>query len=343
MHCTVLYIATMASILSAQLSDSEKRYLVDGIADDCRIDGRSREEIRPHAIVTNSKATTESGDGHPPLVLSNGSARLMLSASGSAATHILCSVKVELGRPSESNSNQGCVMIHVEDSQASTSQSRRKADEERNYLQSIISELLGENLLDLESLCVIPNYYAFTVNVDVEILSGTAGNLVDACCHTILAALQNTLLPNITPSSTAGSANTASIKEQATSDLILESDIRQAIIPAGIERAPIVVTVTVCQRSESNSFLLVLDASLEEEACSYCQVHVAVDPPGDSEPTICSLRKTGSGALPWVLLPDITALAFQGVPKAMESYRIAKPLQILSQQQSMLQEQVSIQ
>jgi exosome complex RNA-binding protein Rrp42 (RNase PH superfamily) len=99
----------------------------------------------------------------------------------------------------------------------------------------------------------------------------------------------------------------------------------------------------VCQRAESNSYLLLLDASLEEEACSYCQVHVAVDPPGDSnsEPTICALRKTGVGSLPWALLPDITALAFQGVPKAMESYRMAKSL--LSEQHNLLQEQIAIQ
>ena len=355
-----VYPITMASNLSTQLSPSERQYILDGCADNCRNDGRTRQEIRPYTIVTSSETTRDSGstseEGYPPLILSNGSARLFLSSSGAAATHILCSVKAELGHPSEDNPYEGNIQIHVEDSLGGAALSRRQSQEERNYLQAIIAELLAPNLLDLKSLCIMPHHYAFTINIDVEILSGTAGNLIDACGHTIRAALQNTLLPSIVPSSTAASSSTGKEPTGSTSsDLLLDSDIRQATTPAGLERAPVVVTVTVCQRPSSSSstaangsFLLLLDASLEEESCSFCQVHVAVDP-GDaddndnaakSEPEICALRKTGTGSLPWALLPDITALAMTAVPTAKAAFQTSKST---SESQGLLQGQFAIQ
>lgn len=303
------------------------------------------QEMRPYTIVTSSETSSSSMDGqegYPPLILSNGSARLFLSSSGTAATHILCSVKAELGHPSEDNPCEGNIQIHVEDSLGGAALSRRQSQEERNYLQAIISELLAPNLLDLKSLCIMPHHYAFTINIDVEILSGTAGNLIDCCGHTIRAALQNTLLPSIVPSTTAAKSttSTSAVEKEPTgstsSDLLLDSDIQHARTPAGIELAPVVVTVTVCQSVSSStaagkSFLLLLDATLEEESCSYCQVHVAVDlgeggDGGTSEPEICSLRKTGAGSLPWALLPDIAALAISAVPIANASFQYSKAI-----------------
>ncbi|CAB9510624.1 complex component RRP43 [Seminavis robusta] len=313
----------MASGLALQLSESEKLYLIDGCADNCRLDGREREDIRQYTIVTSSETT--SADGHPPLMLSNGSARLILSSSGSTSTHILCSVKVEVMTPSQSQPNQGNLIVHVEDSLAANSSlSRKKNEEDRNRVQSIISELLATNLIDLESLCIIPYHYAFNVSVDVEILSGTAGSIIDACCHAIRAALQNTLLPKVVPSSIVNDAGTSMDPVgSSSSDLMLESDLSLAQTPSGIDNAAVVVTVTVCHRALTNSYLLLLDASLEEEACCFCQVHVAVDAREGTEPTICALRKTGNGSLPWELLPEITALAVKAVPMTKSSFRVA--------------------
>ena len=107
----------MASGLALQLSESEKNYLIDGCADDCRVDGREREEMRQYTIITSSsssESTEDSGSGYPPLILSNGSARLLSSSSGSSSTQILCSVKVEVCTPSQARPNQGNVLIHVE-------------------------------------------------------------------------------------------------------------------------------------------------------------------------------------------------------------------------------------
>jgi exosome complex component RRP42 len=279
------------------------------------------------------------------LILSNGSARLFFSASGTTATHILCSVKAELGHPADEKPNEGSVQIHVEDTLAAASSSRRKSEEERNYLQSILSELLAPNLLDLESLCIIPGLYAWTLNVDILLLSGSAGNLVDAASHAIRAALQNTMLPLVTPSAPSAMPSSKSdgkVTGSTSTDLLLDSDISQARPPTGLENAPVVITVTVCKAPSSSKLLLLLDATLEEEACSYCQVHVAVDP-GDgktSEPMIGALRKTGLGSLPWALLPDITSLAIHAVSKSKSAFRQAT---LTSPSQSLLQEQFSVQ
>jgi len=341
----------MASSLSIQLSPSERQYILDGCADNCRSDGRDREEFRLYTIVSSSSASEETTD--PPLILSNGSARLFLSSSGGkAATHILCSIKAELGHPSEERPHQGSLQIHVEDSLAGASSAKRQSEKDRNYLQSILVDVLGPTLLDLDALCILPYHYAFQVNVDVEILSGTAGNLIDACSHVIRAALENTFLPKVIPSSAATNNNNSKDPTGSTSsDLILESDMAQAVVPAG--SSVVGVTVTVCLRSaidnnsqQKKSFLLLLDASLEEESCSYCQVHVAVDTGEDSgeEPVVCALRKTGEGSVPWDLLPEITALAIRAVPKAKNAYKSSiKNALVSGHSKSLLQGQFEIQ
>mgnify|MGYP005845664037 CR=1 FL=1 len=323
------------------LSSSEKQYILDGCYDNCRVDGRTRDEFRLYTIVTSSESSDGSFEGHPPLILSNGSARLFFSASGTTATQILCSVKAELGHPADDRPSEGSIQIHVEDTLAAASSSRKKNEEERNYLQSILSELLAPNLLDLKSLCIIPGLYAWTLNIDIMVLSGTAGNLVDASSHAVRAALQSTLLPLVFPSTAPTSTNKSATGSSST-DLLLDSDISQAKQPVGLESAPVVITVTVCKSPSSAQLLLLLDATLEEEACSHCQVHVAVAPGHDKgeEPVIYALRKTGLGSLPWALLPDITNLAIQSISKSKSSFR---PANLTSASEALLQEQFSVQ
>jgi exosome complex RNA-binding protein Rrp42 (RNase PH superfamily) len=322
-------------MMNMMMSDSDKNYLIDGCADDCRMDGRERDEMRRYTVVTSTTPSVHNNNNNSntngPLSFSNGSARLLLS-SNSASTHLLCSVKVEVGTPSATTPHQGMVLIHVEDclAAAAGSGSRKQAEQDRSTLESLLTQLLSEHVVDLHDLCIVPYQYAFTVHVDVEILAANAGSLPEACSHVIRAALQTTLFPNIVPfSSSSSTTTTPSTTGLSTSDLILDPDISQATFRAARRDHSVVmiVTITVCQRGDS--FLLLLDASREEEACSSCQVHVTVmtypndNDTKDKEPLICALQKTGQGSLPWALLPDITTMAMNAVPKAMACYKIA--------------------
>jgi exosome complex RNA-binding protein Rrp42 (RNase PH superfamily) len=55
--------------------------------------------------------------------------------------------------------------------------------------------------------------------------------------------------------------------------------------------------------------IMILDATKQEEACAFAQVHVAVD----SQGTICAVQKAGGGSLPLPLLQDICQFAIGSV------------------------------
>ena len=106
-------------------------------------------------------------------------------------------------------------------------------------------------------------------------------------------------------------------------ELQVDADIVAAKPIPGLERVPHIVTVTIlrCKHrasaigsgassaSHMPTTILIVDATMEEEACAYAQVHIALDRSKTSEPTICALHKAGGGALPFSLLQDVTALA----------------------------------
>jgi exosome complex RNA-binding protein Rrp42 (RNase PH superfamily) len=147
---------------------------------------------------------------------------------------------------------------------------------------------------------------------DLFIIASSGGSLLDACSHVIHAALLNTQLPCVWSLPKESGDKPA---------LQVEADATKARNIPGVDKAPVIVTVTVLKcpafaldqntdKAKKPTTTLILDATVEEEACAFAQVHVAVDQSSE-EPTICSLHKAGTGSLPFGLLQDITAFALQ--------------------------------
>jgi exosome complex component RRP42 len=209
-----------------------------------------------------------------PFVFSNGSARIL-----SGTTHVLCSVKAELVHPSPHHPNQGTVELHID-----TLLGRRQ--------EELLSSLLGKLLVhDVEGLVVVPQQHVWRLGIDVLVLSHN-GSLADVCSRVIRAALQNTKLPLITPFT----------NHKGEIELNVDGDINKAVeIPLD---CPICVTVLVLPGN-----YLVVDATLEEEACALCQVRVAID----------SLKRVrgvhNQGPLQFSLKEDIIATAIQAAEK----------------------------
>ena len=88
-------------------------------------------------------------------------------------------------------------------------------------------------------------------------------------------------------------------------DLNVDGDIGNAVSVPGVEDFPIVVTVHVLKCPPKNTTALIVDATLEEEACASCHVQVAVNPHGD----VCALHN--QGPLEASLLTDILSTAVQ--------------------------------
>lgn len=332
------------------LSKSEEDYIREGCRDDCRIDGRTRTDFRTYSIIVNSEVRPADEEGNPrpfssspssaspPLILSNGSARLI---SSDQRTHLLCSVKADIVHPAINAPHEGVVELYV-DRLTAASTATRKSDDE---LQALCRSLLLNELLDKSALCILPHQYVWRITIDLYLLSVIAGSLLDAASHIIRAALQHTVLPLVTPSLTssssdhdydAGESSSSSLvppnQPGATTDLLVDSDVCAAQPLPGADRAPILATVTVLKCRDlhasysSSSFVLLHDATAEEEACSYCQVHVAVDLGSTPSvpPILCGWQTLGRGSLPLSLLPDITASAVAAAQSAHQAYRIVQ-------------------
>jgi exosome complex RNA-binding protein Rrp42 (RNase PH superfamily) len=141
--------------------------------------------------------------------------------------------------------------------------------------------------------------------VDVLVLSHN-GSLVDVCSRVIRAALQNTKLAHITPLDNAADSAHVSHDNNKTHrvELSVDGDIRNAVEAVPFDYCPIIVTVLVLDQN-----ILLVDATLEEEACASCQVQVAIDSTGQ----VRGVHNQGS--LSFSLYNDIIATAMDASKK----------------------------
>lgn len=273
--------------ITAALSTSEQRYILEGCRDDCRVDGRRRMELRHFTILASD-----------PIIMSHGSSRIFVQQ-----THVVCSIKAELVRPAAHQPTQGAIEIHV-DTLMQDSRKRRQTEQE---LQSVLTYLLADHIVDLEGLCVVPSQYVWKLHVDLVVLSAKQGSVIDVCSRAIRAALLNTKLPNLTP------LNTKQESRGAQVDLTVDSDIQKAFMPKGASECPIILTVSVLKCPPMGTPVLLLDVTLDEEVCASSQVRVAVKPNGQ----VCAVLFQG-GSLPLGMLTDITSAAIQASNNVFE-------------------------
>jgi exosome complex RNA-binding protein Rrp42 (RNase PH superfamily) len=121
-------------------------------------------------------------------------------------------------------------------------------------------------------------------------------------------------------------------------DLLVDSDYQKGQRPPHVaDLAPCIVTVSLIlvsstQKGRLPQTVLVLDATAQEEACSYAQVHVALlHPEGSDKPIVCGIRQTGTGSLPMSLLPDCVGLAVSALEKVPRAYKHAESPALLSE------------
>jgi exosome complex RNA-binding protein Rrp42 (RNase PH superfamily) len=278
--------------MSVIISSSEQKFIFDGCRENCRQDGRARQEYRSYSTVSGASSTSssEQADDHPPLALSNGSARVFLATG---ETHLLVSVKAELVVPAMSHPSSGVLDIHVD-----------FMHDKDETLGSTISNLLLPHLVDLERLCVVPNYYVWRLAIDVLVIASNGGSLLDACSRGIHAAIQTTLLPKLTHEAAPDGGKPV---------LQIDSDIKNAYRIPGSDKAPVIATISLLKTSTEakTTPVFILDATKEEEACAFAQVRVVLDRSSEEEPIICALHKAGGGSLPLGLLQDVTSFVLQ--------------------------------
>ncbi|KAJ3016494.1 UNVERIFIED_CONTAM: hypothetical protein HDU68_012177 [Siphonaria sp. JEL0065] len=130
----------------------------------------------------------------------NGSALIRMGG-----TTVLCGVKAEVAVPDTNHPTTGYLVPNVEFPPLAGSQFKPTAPGE--FTQSI-SELIyrivkGNNIINLESLCIEPGKAVWTLHVDIVFLN-YEGNPIDSALLALTSALTDTRLPKVSYSEVEG-------------------------------------------------------------------------------------------------------------------------------------------
>eukprot|EP01095_Lingulamoeba_sp_RSL-Kostka_P006117 TRINITY_DN1892_c3_g4_i1.p1 TRINITY_DN1892_c3_g4~~TRINITY_DN1892_c3_g4_i1.p1 ORF type:complete len:315 (-),score=103.06 TRINITY_DN1892_c3_g4_i1:93-1037(-) len=267
-----------------KISESEKKYIENGVECGIRSDGRGRLEYRPIVLETNV------------IPQASGSSFLKL---GEMETQVLVGVKLELGEPSPEKPEQGkittCIdwnasensaMVNMLNYGAYISERSVQSSEVRNLEEQLKAELslrlekVIQESLDLNTLILVPGRNCWNVLIDCHILQNN-GNVQDAVLLATRAALLSTYVPNlrIVQSEIEGKLE-IELPEDPYDCSKLISDPTQ--VP---------LSITFNKIGEKNFYIA--DATIQEEFCSNLQLTVSVNSYGQ----FCGITKRGSSSL----------------------------------------------
>jgi len=256
--------------LRQSISESEKRFLLDGVVQGLRNDGRGCFDYRRISFETGSIPT------------SMGSCRLR-----AGDTDLMVSVKCEMVtvKPGRARLDAGDFHVVIE---CAASVSRALvdgwagADWGRHLSVMLESLCAGDDVIDRRALCVAPGAFVWEVYVDV-LASG--GNLLDSVSLALCAALGETLLPKV---------EVEEAMEEGEAVQLRVDDRPEMGTPFPLKKTPLCVTVAQLQGCS------LFDVTPEEEACADAMLCVVVDvKSGD----IIGLHKLGPGLFDMSSLP----------------------------------------
>ncbi|KAM7384496.1 hypothetical protein PAMA_011715 [Pampus argenteus] len=245
---------------TVQVSEAEKVYILHGIRDDLRVDGRGCEDYRHMEIETDVVSNTD------------GSAKVTLGY-----TAVLVGIKADLGKPKPMLPEEGYLEFFVDCSANATPEFEGRGGEElgtelSNTLYKVFN---NKHSVDLKGLCISAGEHCWVLYVDVLLLQ-CDGNLYDAISIAIKAALFSTKIPKVH----------ISADEEGGKEIELSDDPYDCM-RLNVENVPCIVTL--CKVGHRH----VVDATLQEKACSVASLIIAVTQKG----TVTCMRKVGGGSL----------------------------------------------
>jgi exosome complex component RRP42 len=240
-----------------EISQSERRYVIEGVEQNMRSDGRSRLDYRTFTLEAGLVSQT------------NGSARVRLGQN----TDVLVGVKVEVGEVDIDFPDQGILQVHVECLPSASPEFEGRGAEELNAtLAATLSNLIRNSFaIDWKSLCISPGKQCWIVYVDCLVLD-SSGNIFDALSIAVKAALHNTKIPKIEVFEL----------ENGTTEIEVSDD------PADFTRLD-TSNVPISVNLAKVGTRYIVDPSFEEELCMEARLTIAINAKGN----ICSIQKGG--------------------------------------------------
>ena len=243
---------------SVEISDDEKMFVLHGVQEDVRVDGRSRMGMRPLKFETEL------------VTHANGSAHLRL-----ANTDVLVGVKAELDLDGIHQDDKCPMEFFVDCSANATPDFEGRGGESLAIeLSRILAKAYSDKNVFNYDVLKIDNSFSWLLYVDILILE-VGGNLYDAVSMAVKAALHSTIIPKVTIATVDGGKPDLEITDDPKDGLRLQ-----------VLNSPILITL-----SRIGHFC-VLDPSPEEEACSSSSLVIGVTPSG----RVTTVKKCGPGA-----------------------------------------------
>ena len=245
------------------LSQGEKKYIIDGIKNGIRYDGRKLNDFRPITI---------ENDIFPHL---NGSSRIKIADD----TDIVCSVKVEVLEIDNNNNNNDNIIDNLIEINIEFSSNYnnfkiedRKLIEYGNILSKELQSIYIEsNIINNKQLCIIPNKFYWIIYIDILILQ-LDGNPIDICSLASLIALQCTKIPKI--------------ELCLDDDFTISNDLTDSI---KVDMSNIPIIISISKIDNINLF----DTNNDENSCSNNIISIAINKYGNC----CGILKHSIGTI----------------------------------------------
>ncbi|RZB77498.1 exosome complex component RRP42 [Asbolus verrucosus] len=241
------------------LCEAEKTFVLHGVEENFRIDGREREDYRPMELETN--------------IISHafGSARLRL-----ANTDVLVAVKIEVDVPYPERPREGKLEFFVDCSANATPDFEGRGGEDLaiEISNSLAAAYRSPEVFDPSKLCILKGRKCWKIFIDILLLE-CGGNLYDAVSIAVKAALWDIRIPLVKSVTVDGNNIDMDVSEELHNCQKLD-----------VTGAP--VMVTVCKIGEQ----CIVDPNVAEELCSVGAVVIAV-----SQDKFSTVLQKGSGSL----------------------------------------------
>jgi len=241
------------------LSESEKTYILHGVEQNFRIDGRTRSELRPIIMETDIVSHA------------SGSCHLRL-----ANTDILVGVKAELTNPLAIHPDRGRIEFFVDCSANATPAFEGRGGDNlaADISRVLTSAYASPEVFDLRDLCILKSKTCWILYVDILVLE-VGGNLYDTVSMAVKAALFSTKMPVVSVTTVDGGEPELEL-----------SDDPHASTRLKVDSAPILVSLTRIGNH------CVVDSTPQEETCSSASLVIAVTPSA----SITTIKKIGGGS-----------------------------------------------
>lgn len=239
--------------------EAEKTFILHGVEENFRIDGRGREDYRPMELETDIVAHAF------------GSARLRL-----ANTDVLVAVKIEVDTPLPERPNEGKLEFFVDCSANATPDFEGRGGEDLaiKIANTLSAAYQSPFAFDLRKLCIVKGRKCWKFFIDILILE-CGGNLYDAVSLAVKASLWNTQVPLIKKIDMDGNNIELNVSDELYDCKKLD-----------VTNAP--VMVTVCKIGEK----CIVDPNQAEEQCAVGSVVVSI-----SANKFSAVLQTGTGSL----------------------------------------------